>query len=836
LATCDDGSCQFDCPDPGNCNDGICANGQEQWNGTTCACETIAGTIPTPCTDDGVCSNGTETWDNNNCTCTQTNVPTPCTDDGVCSNGTETWDNNTCTCSQTNVPTPCTDDSICANGTETWDNNTCTCNIIPTVLGCTNPTANNYNPSATCDDGSCQFDCPDPGNCNDGICANGQEQWNGTTCACETIAGTIPTPCTDDGVCSNGTETWDNNTCTCTQTNVPTPCTDDGVCSNGTENWDNNTCTCSQTNVPTPCTDDGVCSNGTETWDNNTCACNIIPAVLGCTNPTANNYNPLATCDDGSCQFACPDPGNCNDGICANGQEQWNGTTCACETIAGTIPTPCTDDGVCSNGVETWDNNTCACNIIPAVLGCTNPTANNYNPLATCDDGSCQFACPDPGNCNDGICANGQEQWNGTTCACETIAGTIPTPCTDDGVCSNGTETWDNNNCTCTQTNVPTPCTDDGVCSNGVETWDNNTCACNIIPAVLGCTNPTANNYNPSATCDDGSCQFDCPDPGNCNDGICANGQEQWNGTTCACETIAGTIPTPCTDDGVCSNGTETWDNNTCTCTQTNVPTPCTDDGVCSNGTETWDNNTCTCNIIPTVLGCTNPTANNYNPLATCDDGSCQFACPDPGNCNDGICSNGVETWDGAICACVAGIPVTPLPCDDNNCNTADSYDMLTCACTHTPIPPPTCDDNDCNTTDSYNANVCECENIMLTPPNCDDGDSGTADSYDLETCACQHTALSSAMSIPTAFSPNGDGVNDIFRPQGRNFVVAHIQIFNRWGNEVYNDSISETDSKGWNGTWQNQSCEIGTYLYVINVQFDDGKTDLYKGNLTLIR
>jgi hypothetical protein len=263
------------CTPPASCNDGICSNGQEQWNGTTCACETIAGTIPTPCTDDGVCSNGTETWDNNTCTCSQTNVPTPCTNDGVCSNGTETWDNNTCTCTQTNVPTPCTDDGVCSNGVETWDNNTCTCTQTNVPTPCT----------------------------DDGVCSNGVETWDNNTCTCTQT--NVPTPCTDDGVCSNGVETWDNNTCTCTQTNVPTPCTDDGVCSNGTETWDNNTCTCSQINVPTPCTDDGVCSNGTETWDNNTCTCTQINVPTPCT----------------------------DDGVCSNGTETWDNNTCTCNII-----------------------------------------------------------------------------------------------------------------------------------------------------------------------------------------------------------------------------------------------------------------------------------------------------------------------------------------------------------------------------------------------------------------------------------------------------------------------------------------------------------------------
>ena len=539
AATCDDGSCTFDCPDPGNCDDGICTNGEEVWDGDNCNCITI-------------------------------NVPVPCTDDGDCSNGDEVWDPNTCTCSQENLPIPCVDDGDCSNGFEVWDANTCTCIITPSTFGCTNPTANNYDPAATCDDGSCTFDCPDPGNCDDGICTNGEEVWDGDNCNCITI-------------------------------NVPVPCTDDGDCSNGDEVWDPNTCTCSQENLPIPCVDDGDCSNGFEVWDANTCTCIITPSTFGCTNPTANNYDPAATCEDGSCTFDCPDPGNCDDGICTNGEEVWDGDNCNCITI------------------------------------------------------------------------------------------NVPVPCVDDGDCSNGDEVWDPNTCTCSQENIPIPCVDDGDCSNGFEIWDANTCSCNITPPTFGCTNTTANNYDPAATCDDGSCTFDCPDPGNCDDGICTNGEEVWDGDNCNCITI-------------------------------NVPVPCVDDGDCANGFEVWDSNTCTCNIIPPTFGCTNPTANNYDPAATCDDGSCTFDCPDPGNCDDGDCANGEEFWDGLLCECQPGTPPVDPGCDDGDCsNGVELWDGCECQpgtpidCTNGTTSIVACDDGNADTFNDQQT-VLDCDGTICAP------------------------------------------------------------------------------------------------------------------------
>ena len=89
---------------------------------------------------------------------------------------------------------------------------------------------------------------------------------------------------------------------------------------------------------------------------------------------------------------------------------------------------------------------------------------------------------------------------------------------------------------------------------------------------------------------------------------------------------------------------------------------------------------------------------------------------------------------------------------------------------------------------------------------------------------------------IPNAFTPNGDGVNDYFLPIGYNITEFHMQIFNRWGQLVY-----ETDDfeKGWNGEAKGVPGEIGAYVYYVVWQgkldgvFDSGTL---KGNVTLIR
>jgi len=87
---------------------------------------------------------------------------------------------------------------------------------------------------------------------------------------------------------------------------------------------------------------------------------------------------------------------------------------------------------------------------------------------------------------------------------------------------------------------------------------------------------------------------------------------------------------------------------------------------------------------------------------------------------------------------------------------------------------------------------------------------------------------------IPNAFSPNGDGLNDVFRPAGITYQKLSVfKVFNRYGNEVY----SGTDpAQGWDGTYKGKPCEAGTYYYLIALVYPDGRTQSYKGDLTLIR
>lgn len=96
--------------------------------------------------------------------------------------------------------------------------------------------------------------------------------------------------------------------------------------------------------------------------------------------------------------------------------------------------------------------------------------------------------------------------------------------------------------------------------------------------------------------------------------------------------------------------------------------------------------------------------------------------------------------------------------------------------------------------------------------------------------CYCQ-------FSMPNAFSPNGDGLNDVFLPAiSAQCPVERfsLNIYNRWGQRVFSTVKAE---QGWNGSYNGLPADAGTYMY--QIRFDGGtkKTPFYqKGDIALIR
>jgi gliding motility-associated-like protein len=88
---------------------------------------------------------------------------------------------------------------------------------------------------------------------------------------------------------------------------------------------------------------------------------------------------------------------------------------------------------------------------------------------------------------------------------------------------------------------------------------------------------------------------------------------------------------------------------------------------------------------------------------------------------------------------------------------------------------------------------------------------------------------------IPNAFTPDGDGLNDLFMPVGQGIVNLSMQIFDRWGNMVY---FSENETRGWDGASPSQEYYAGSnvFNYLIVVTDYSGANFEYSGSLNLIR
>lgn len=93
------------------------------------------------------------------------------------------------------------------------------------------------------------------------------------------------------------------------------------------------------------------------------------------------------------------------------------------------------------------------------------------------------------------------------------------------------------------------------------------------------------------------------------------------------------------------------------------------------------------------------------------------------------------------------------------------------------------------------------------------------------------------AVYIPNSFTPNGDGHNDVFFPQGMgvNMERYTMYIFDRWGNMIYQTSAWPG---GWDGTTQGTSkvCQVDTYVYKIVTMDPNGARHIYVGQVNLIR
>jgi len=722
TANCNDAaSCIYEI----ECDLNPCTNGGIfSWNATNCACELVTATIE-GCTDNTACN-----FDPNaNCDDSSCILETTCDADPCTNGGAYIWDIAICDCSldrptaegcmdntacnfdpnaNCNTPTTCVYETTCDadpctnGGTYVWDAATCGCIIhVATIEGCTDNTACNFDATANCDDSSCILEIT----CDADPCTNGGSYiWDAATCGCIIDAATISGCTSSTAPNYNPNANCDDGSCEC----VPDGCTDNTACNfDVAATCDNGSCIYEITCDIDPCTNGGIF-----TWDATTCGCQLsIPTISGCTDNTACNFDATANCNDAaSCVYE---------------------TTCDAD--------PCTN-----GGIFTWDATTCACELTtPTVDGCTDATACNFDATANCDDSSCIFET----TCDMDACTNGGVfAWNAANCACELSIPTV-TGCMDNTACNFNPNANCNDAATCI---FETTCDVDPCTNGGIFAWDATTCSCLLSEAtVSGCTTPSAANYDPTANCDDGSCE--CM-PDGCTDNTACNFD-----VAATCDDGSCIYETACDADACTNGGIFTWDATTCDCVLTEVTmigctdntacnfdanancsdinaciyeSSCDDDACTNGGIYTWDATTCSCSLTETtVAGCTDINACNYDANANCDNGSCDVgntACTDPCNPVSGCTDNTACNYDANACvddgSCLTAYGCTnPLACNyDNNATCDDgSCNLGNTTCSNPCNPISGCTDN---TACNYDANAC------VDDGSCDAGNTACAD------------------------------------------------------------------------------------------------------------
>ena len=92
---------------------------------------------------------------------------------------------------------------------------------------------------------------------------------------------------------------------------------------------------------------------------------------------------------------------------------------------------------------------------------------------------------------------------------------------------------------------------------------------------------------------------------------------------------------------------------------------------------------------------------------------------------------------------------------------------------------------------------------------------------------------------IPNVFSPNGDGLNDVFMVFAGQQVqkIRSFLVFTRWGESIFQANNFQPNDPvyGWNGVFRNQKMNSGVYVYFAEVEYIDGEVVLFKGDVVLM-
>ena len=93
-----------------------------------------------------------------------------------------------------------------------------------------------------------------------------------------------------------------------------------------------------------------------------------------------------------------------------------------------------------------------------------------------------------------------------------------------------------------------------------------------------------------------------------------------------------------------------------------------------------------------------------------------------------------------------------------------------------------------------------------------------------------------SSLFVPNAFSPDGDGVNDLFQVVSHDIIRFDLSIYNRWGELIF---LTEDVNAFWNGAGIEEGeyyAKDGVYAYKIKAEGADGKYYDIQGDVTILR
>ncbi len=117
------------------------------------------------------------------------------------------------------------------------------------------------------------------------------------------------------------------------------------------------------------------------------------------------------------------------------------------------------------------------------------------------------------------------------------------------------------------------------------------------------------------------------------------------------------------------------------------------------------------------------------------------------------------------------------------------------------------------------------------------DDENGCSDADDITI----HVDRNQDVFIPNVFSPNGDGINDVFMIFGNESAppkVNSLHIYDRWGNKLFEDGdfLANDVNFSWDGSFRSEPQNPGVFVWYAIIEFFDGTKVLYEGDVTLIR